>query len=87
MTADFSVIALEERVDQIIPKLSRTRASALHQIREGKHFDLHLREISGLEAWDLIETSKIYGEKRPHSAWLTDLGKAALTRLENRNTK
>lgn len=74
-------IALREQATQIIPKLSATRAAALRDIQEGRHFDVHLREMSGLLAWKLIDVAQIAGEKRPTSAWTTDLGKQVLIQL------
>lgn len=67
--------------DEIIPKLSPTRTKALRHVAGGLHHEVHGRELGGLEAWGLIGTSRVHGQKRPTSVWLTDLGKQVLSRL------
>ncbi len=84
MSTDHSLIALEERVDQIMPKLSPTQLNALQEVAAKRGHDLHSREIRGLEGWDLIHAPRIWGQQRPTSMWLTDLGHAVLERLEGK---
>lgn len=72
---------MDERVDQIIHKLSATRANALAMVASSRHAEVHQQQLSGMEAWGLIMTSKVAGTKRPTSAWTTALGDAVLARL------
>ena len=72
---------INERVDQIIHKLSATRANALAMVASSRHAEVHQQQLSGMEAWGLIMTSKVAGTKRPTSAWTTALGDAVLARL------
>lgn len=75
-------IEMDERALQIVPKMSATRANALALIAAGRIHEVHLREIRGLEHWDLVKTSGVHGQERPTSGWLTPLGKVVHRRIE-----